>query len=163
LQPGAQDGTPITSRAAQGACFLRLRKPSALEVTVPESISHSKTPAGGIWYTIFRLSLPLQRESALFLIVNVLDVMMTYLMLSDIPEPYGRTMFYESNPVARWFLVRWHLPGIVVFKFTMVAVVEVIAQIVALRQLQLGRRLLEFGTLVVAVVVLYSMYLLLWH
>jgi len=130
---------------------------------VPESVSPSKTPAGGIWYTIFRLSLPLQRESALFLIVNVLDVMMTYLMLSDIPEPDGRAMFYESNPVARYVFEHWELSGIVIFKFSMVAVVEVIAQIVALRQLQLGRRLLEFGTLVVAVVVLYSMYLLLWH
>jgi hypothetical protein len=130
---------------------------------VPESVSHPKTPARGLWYTIFRLSLPLQRESALFLIVNVLDVMMTYLMLSDVPEPDGRAMFYESNPVAHWFFVKWELSGIVVLKFTMVAVVEVIAQIIAIRRLQLGRRLLEFGTLVVALVVLYSMYLLLTH
>jgi hypothetical protein len=117
----------------------------------------------GIWYTVFRYSLPLQRESALFILVSVLDVMMTYLMLSDVPEPDGRVMFYESNPVARWFLEGWGLNGIVIFKFTMVAVVEVIAQIVAFRQLQLGRRLLEFGTLIVALVVLYSMYLLLTH
>jgi hypothetical protein len=130
---------------------------------VPESVSQPSTPAGGLWYTLFRLSLPLQRESALFVIVNVLDVMMTYLMLSDVPEPEGRAMFYESNPVARWFFVGWGLSGIVIFKFTMVAVVAVIAQIVALRQLQVGRRLLEFGTLVVSVVVLYSMYLLLTH
>jgi len=142
---------------------LRRRNPSASEVTVPESVSQPQTPTGGLWFTIFRLSLPLQRESALFLIVNVLDVMMTYMMLSDAPKPNGRAMFYESNPVAHWFFVGWGLYGIVVFKFTMVAVVEVIAQVVALRQLQLGRRLLEFGTLVVAVVVLYSMYLLLWH
>jgi hypothetical protein len=112
---------------------------------------------------IFRLALPLQRESALFLLVSVLDVMMTYLMLSDVPEPDGRAMFYESNPVARWFFEGWGLSGIVIFKFTMVAVVEVIAQVVALRQLQMGRRLLEFGTLIVALVVLYSMYLLLSH
>jgi hypothetical protein len=130
---------------------------------VPESVSQPKTPARGLWYTIFRLSLPLQRESALFVIVSVLDVMMTYLMLSDVPEPDGRVMFYESNPVARWFFEGWGLSGIVAFKFSMVAVVEVIAQIVAIRQLQVGRRLLEFGTLVVAVVVLYSMYLLLTH
>ena len=130
---------------------------------MPESVSQPQTPTGGLWFTIFRLSLPLQRESALFLIVNVLDVMMTYLMLSDVPEPDGRVMFYESNPVARWFFVKWELSGIVVLKFTMVAVVEVIAQIIAIRRLQLGRRLLEFGTLVVALVVLYSMYLLLTH
>jgi hypothetical protein len=130
---------------------------------VPEPISESQSSPRGIWYMLFRLSLPLQRESALFLLVSVLDVMMTFLMLSDVPEPDGRAMFYESNPVARWFFERWALSGIVIFKFTMVAVVEVIAQIIALRQLQLGRRLLEFGTLVVALVVLYSMYLLLTH
>jgi hypothetical protein len=130
---------------------------------VPESVSQSHSPPRGVWHMIFRLALPLQRESALFLLVSVLDVMMTYLMLSDVPEPDGRAMFYESNPVARWFFEGWGLTGIVAFKFTMVAVVEVIAQIIALRRLQLGRRLLEFGTLVVALVVLYSMYLLLSH
>jgi hypothetical protein len=114
-----------------------------------------------VWHTLFRLSLPLQRESALFLLVNVLDVMMTFMMLTDVPEPEGRVMFYESNPVARWFLKDWGVTGIIAFKFTMVAVVEVIAQVVALRQLQVGRRLLEFGTIVVSLVVLYSMYLLL--
>jgi hypothetical protein len=150
-------------RVPRCAAVSRLSKPSASEVTVPESVSQPQTPAGDLWYVVFRLSLPLQRESALFLIVNVLDVMMTYMMLSDAPEPEGRTMFYESNPVAHWFLAGWGLYGIVIFKFSMVAVVEVIAQIVALRQLQMGRRLLEFGTLVVAVVVLYSMYLLLSH
>jgi hypothetical protein len=130
---------------------------------VPESLSERKLFPRGVWHTIFRLSLPLQRESALFLIASVLDVMMTYLMLSDVPEPEGRAMFYESNPVARYIFEGWGLSGIVVFKFSMVAVVEVIAQIVALRKLQMGRRLLEFGTLVVALVVLYSMYLLLTH
>jgi Domain of unknown function (DUF5658) len=130
---------------------------------VPETVSPRPSSHRGVWYTIFRLSLPLQRESSLFLIVSVLDVMMTYLMLYDIPEPDGRTMFYESNPVARWFFEGWGLHGIIAFKFTMVAVVEVIAQVIALRNLGLGRRLLEFGTVIVALVVLYSMYLLVTH
>ena len=34
--------------------------------------------------TLFRLPLPLQRESCLFLIVNVLDVLMTCLLLNDV-------------------------------------------------------------------------------
>jgi hypothetical protein len=160
LQDSRQDGTPNTSRAARR---FRSSRPLHQKATVPESVSQSQSSPHGIWHTIFRLSLPLQRESALFLLVNVLDVMMTFLMLSDVPEPDGRAMFYESNPVARWFFDHWELSGIVAFKFTMVAVVEVIAQVVAMRQLQLGRRLLEFGTLVVALVVLYSMYLLLSH
>jgi hypothetical protein len=133
------------------------------EAIVPESVPRPESTPRGIWHLLFRLALPLQRESALFVIVSVLDVMMTYMMLSDVPEPDGQAMFYESNPVARYVFYRWNLPGIVIFKFSMVAVVEVIAQIVAIRNLHLGRRLLEFGTLVVALVVLYSMYLLLSH
>jgi len=130
---------------------------------VPESVSQPPSARNGVWHALFRYALPLQRESALFLLASVLDVIMTYLMLSDVPEPDGRALFYESNPLARWFFEKWNLSGIVAFKFTMVAVVEVIAQIIALRRLQLGRQLLEFGTLVVALVVLYSMYLLLTH
>jgi hypothetical protein len=130
---------------------------------VPESVSERQSTPRGVWHMIFRLALPLQRESALFLIVSVLDVMMTYMMLYDMPESEGRAMFYESNPVAGYILKGWGLRGIVIFKFSMVAVVEVIAQVVALRKLELGRRLLEFGTVVVALVVLYSMYLLLTH
>jgi hypothetical protein len=132
-------------------------------MTVPDSVPERQSTPHGVWHMIFRLALPLQRESALFLIVSVLDVMMTYLMLFDIPEPEGRTMFYESNPVARYIFEGWGLRGIVIFKFSSVALVEVIAQIIALRRLELGRRLLEFGTVVVALVVLYSMYLLLTH
>jgi Domain of unknown function (DUF5658) len=112
---------------------------------------------------VFRLALPLQRESALFVLVSVLDVMMTYLLLTDMPQPGGRTMFYESNPVANYFLQHWDISGVVIFKFSMVATVEVLAQVIALKNLPAGRRLLEFGTLIVALVVLYSMYLLLWH
>jgi hypothetical protein len=116
-----------------------------------------------VWKTIFRLPLPLQRQSALFLIVSVLDVMMTYILLADIPEVGGRVIFYESNPVARYFLKEWGVSGIVYFKFATVAVVEIIAHVVALRRIEVGRRLLEFGTLVVSCVVIYSMLLLLAH
>ena len=85
-----------------------------------------------IWETLFRLPLPLQRESSLFLIVNVLDVLMTCLLLEDLTGVTGETIFYESNPVARYFLVNWGtLAGIVYFKSrdSLVGVVEVIARI----------------------------------
>ncbi len=116
-----------------------------------------------IWETLFRLPLPLQRESSLFLIVSVLDVLMTCLLLEDLTGVAGRTIFYESNPVARFFFVHWHLSGIVYFKFGMVAFIEVLAHLVALKNVPVGRRLLEFGTLAVSVVVIYSMLLLVSH
>jgi Domain of unknown function (DUF5658) len=116
-----------------------------------------------VWETLFRLPLPLQRESCLYLIVSVLDVMMTCLLLGDLMGVTGETIFYESNPVARYFLEGWGLTGIIFFKFGMVAFIEVISQIVATKNEAAGRRLLEFGTLVVSVVVIYSMYLLVSH
>jgi hypothetical protein len=127
-----------------------------------DSLSQHK-PEVNLWRAIFRRPLPLQRESALFLIVSVLDVMMTYLLLACMSETEGRQMFYESNPVARFFWDGWGVSGIVYFKFLMVAVVEVIAHIVAIQKVNVARRILEFGTLAVSIVVIYSMLLLVWH
>lgn len=118
------------------------------------------------WRAIFRLPVPLQRESALFLIVNVLDVLMTYILIDDVGGVTGRAMFYESNPVARFFLQHGANPGvldfraIVYFKFANVAFVEIIAYVIARRRIEIARRVLEFGTLIVALVVIYSMVLL---
>jgi hypothetical protein len=116
-----------------------------------------------IWETLFRLPLPLQRESSLFLIVSVLDVLMTCMLLQDLTGVTGRTIFYESNPVPRYFFEGWGLSGIIYFKFVMVAFIEVIAHLIALKKIPVGRRLLDFGTLVVSIVVIYSMYLLVSH
>lgn len=128
-----------------------------------DSLSPQNPELPTIWDTVFRLPLPLQRESALFLIVSVLDVMMTHILLDGSAGNSGRVMFYESNPVARYFLEGWGLGGIVYFKFALVTFVEVIAHIVALKKVDVGRRLLEFGTLVVSAVVIYSMLLLVSH
>lgn len=116
-----------------------------------------------VWETLFRLPLPLQRESSLFLIVSVLDVLMTCLLLEDLTGVTGRVIFYESNPVANYFLAGWGLAGIIYFKFAMVAFIEVISHLVALKNVSAARRLLEFGTLAVSVVVIYSMLLLVSH
>jgi hypothetical protein len=113
--------------------------------------------------TMFRLPLPLQRESCLFLIASVLDVLMTRMLLEDLTGVTGRTIFYESNPVAGYFFHHWNLAGIVYFKFVMVGFIEVIAHVIALKNVAVGRRLLDFGTLIVSVVVIYSMYLLMSH
>ncbi len=120
----------------------------------------SSSPPNSVWNVLFRLPVPLQRQSSLFLIVSVLDVMMTYILLADVGGVTGPSVFYESNPVARYFLEGWGVRGIVYFKFAMVAVVEAIAHVVAIKNVAIGRRLLEFGTLVVSIVVIYSMLLL---
>ena len=80
-------------------------------------------------------------KAALFLIASVLDVLMTCMLLGDLTGVTGRTIFYESNPVARYFLQGWGLAGIVYFKFGMVGFIEVIAHVVALKNVAIGRRL----------------------
>ena len=106
--------------------------------------------------------LPLEHETALFVLVSTLDVFMTYLLLSR-RAGEGGVVFVEGNPVARFFLNHWGVPGLIYFKFAMVAVVCVIAQVVARRKPRTARRLLSLATLVVGGVVVYSLTLLLRH
>ena len=82
-------------------------------------------------------------------LASALDVFMTYLLLL-------RDDFTESNPIALFFLTHWGIKGMVAFKFFMVAVVAAIAQYIAMTKLTVARRILNFGTLVVAGVVIYS-------
>jgi hypothetical protein len=127
------------------------------------SLSRQSVGFRKVWETLVCLPLPLQRESCLFLIVSVLDVMMTCLVLGDLMGLTGETIFYESNPVARYFFEHWQLSGIIFFKFGMVAFIEIISHIVAIKNVAVGRRLLEFGTLIVSFVVIYSLVLLVSH
>lgn len=97
--------------------------------------------------------LPLERETCIFILVNALDVFMTYLLLVT-------GSFRESNQLANYFIAHWGIRGMVYFKFSLVAVVTVIAQIVARKKMETGRKLLNFGSLIVAGVVIYSFVLL---
>ncbi len=94
--------------------------------------------------------LPLETETATFILVNALDVFLTVLLL------YRHT-HDEGNPLAKWFLDRWGVPGMVYFKFGMVAAVCVIAQVVARRRPATARRLLHATTALVGAVVIYSL------
>jgi len=93
--------------------------------------------------------LPLERETCVFILLNALDVFMTYIMLVT-----GH--FRESNQIANYFLAGWGIKGLVYFKFALVALVTSIAQIVARKKFATGRNLLNFGSLIVGGVVIYS-------
>lgn len=99
--------------------------------------------------------LPLETETTQFILVNVLDFFMTYWLLQT-----GR--FRESNPVADYFLASWGpVKGMLLFKLALVTFVCLIAQIVAIWNLDRARWLLRLGTAIVAIVVIYSFTLLL--
>lgn len=96
--------------------------------------------------------LPLQNETTFFILVNVLDIFMTYALLH-----FGGI---ETNPVAAFFLKRWNVRGLVAFKMFVVAVICILSQIVAHHHLRRAKQLLIIGTIIVAAVVLYSGWLL---
>src|SRR5262245_8862941 len=105
--------------------------------------------------SFFLRRLPLEHETAIYLLVSSLDVFMTYLLLRN-DHTEEDVWFFESNPVARYFLYHWGPRGMIYFKFVMVGVVCLIAQVIAARRIRVARRLLWFATLVVAGVVIYS-------
>lgn len=100
------------------------------------------------------LKIYFEEDITRFLLVSALDVFMTFILLYD-------GQFEESNPVARYFLDRWGLAGMIYFKFALAALVCCISQIVARKKPHLARFVLQFGTVVVACVVLYSLWLFL--
>lgn len=100
--------------------------------------------------------LPLENETVWFVLVSALDVFMTYLLVR---QPH----ITEGNPVAAFFLNHWGVKGMVYYKFFMVAFVAVIAQVIARKREDIARRLLQFATIVVGAVVIYSLVLYLRH
>ena len=116
-----------------------------LDPSQPESDSSAPS-------SIWRDQLPLESPTTWFILVNALDVFMTYILLN-------LDGFRESNEVANFVLQKFGMRGMIYFKFVMVAVVTVIAQIVARKKLWLARWLLIGGTIFVSCVVIYSSYL----
>lgn len=98
--------------------------------------------------------LPLETETAVFILVNVLDTFLTMLLML-----YAGG-HHEGNPVARYFFDRWGFRGLIYYKMTMVAFVCIIVQIIAWQRVKTARRLLYFLTAIVGAVVIYSLLLL---
>lgn len=98
-----------------------------------------------VWWRNFQL----ETETAFFILVNVLDFVLTFLLLWT----PGHT---EANPFARYFLDRWGFRGMLYFKLSLVTLVCLIAQIVAVHRPALARGLLIGSTAIVAAVVIYS-------
>ncbi|MEW4529382.1 MAG: DUF5658 family protein [Maioricimonas sp. JB045] len=119
-------------------------------------------PIGRLWHLLFRQQLPLEHETAMFVLVNVLDFFATWRLLTH-GQP-GDRVFVESNPIARYFLYGWGpVKGMLMFKLALVLIVCGIAQIIAIWKPETASRLLNFGTLAVGAVVVYSVTLFVRH
>ena len=108
-----------------------------------------------------RRHLRFESEISWFVLVSALDVFMTWAILRFSAEGTTRNTMIEGNPIARWVIHHWGIRGMVYFKFAMVAVVVVIAEIVGHSRPLMARLLLFAGTAIVGSVVAYSLMLLL--
>lgn len=136
------------------------RNPFAPPATAPQKKTARKSSAGGkrtgkpasSAKHLLTGKLPLQDQTTYFILVNTLDIFLTYLHLIS-----GN---HEANPIAAMFIQSWGVIGMIAYKMSIVALVCVIAQIVALTSLKKAAWLLNFGTLFTTCVVIYSVWLL---
>ena len=83
-----------------------------------------------------------------FIFVSAMDLMMTWVVLY-----FGGR---EVNVLADYILDRWALPGMVVYKFTLVVIVIFICEIVGQYRPRLGRRLSIFAVVITLVPVIIA-------
>jgi hypothetical protein len=91
--------------------------------------------------------------TTVFLVVNLLDIVLTVVLLY-------RGGHREANPLAEYILNHWGWEEMALFKVATTVVVCLIAQYVARSKPTAARRLLYVTSAIVAVVVFYSVVLL---
>lgn len=92
-----------------------------------------------------------------YVFLSALDIMLTYLILHplfsspgtafDATNPYGvyEQRGHEVNVLADWVIKLAGVPGMVVYKFALVALVIGICEIVGRRRFQIGLRVAEWA------------------
>jgi hypothetical protein len=114
-------------------------------------------PPTRLWRSIFSRHFILADETTTFILVNALDLFITYVLLAW-PESGG----YETNPIARR-LFQWDMRSLIAFKFGMATVAAVCCELVAGRNERLGRVVLLSLTVIVGSVAAYGLYLIAIH
>jgi DNA-directed RNA polymerase subunit RPC12/RpoP len=148
LAPESPAPMPV---AALGTCALTRNE----QVTSARHSRHSFWP-GLVRAGVGESSL-LERESLGLIALSAADLLVTYALLRQGPA------FYESNPVAQWFFLRWNIAGMALFKFGTIGAVVVIGEIVERNRPGWGRGLLLVSCLATAAVVVYGLRLLIGH
>jgi hypothetical protein len=95
-----------------------------------------------------------EQESLALLFLSIADLLVTHALLRSGPA------YYESNPIAHWFFARWNIAGMTVLKFSVVAFVVLIGEVVERRRPGLGKGMLTVASLMTAAVVAYGLKLL---
>jgi hypothetical protein len=98
---------------------------------------------------LFQQPLPLETETCWFLLLGVLDLALTYGLLNS-----GSVR--EANPLARLALFAGGLRGLIGYKFALLTVVAVTAQLIAHHRLRTARLIFRTGIALQLIVVVYS-------
>jgi hypothetical protein len=93
-----------------------------------------------------------------FLLLNCLDAALTYIMLMY-PRFEHEPTAIEANQMAKFFLDRWGIAGMLAFKFASAVFVCAVVLLIAQKNVQTARRTLMLGTLILFAVVAYSVHL----
>jgi len=109
---------------------------------------------GSRWRLLFRRRLQLESETSWFLLLGVLDMVLTSVLLNT-----GHAR--EANPLARLFLSAAGVRGLIHYKCALLALVTLTGQVIALRRRPAARGVLQVGIAVQLLVVAYSVVLVL--
>jgi hypothetical protein len=120
----------------------------------------SRLEQNGLLRFIFKRR-PFEHETSLYLLVSVLDFLMTFWMLNHRGE--GPLRFVESNRVASYFLDRWGTQGLFSFKIAAIVFVLLLTIIIGERRPGAARFVLWLGILATGFTVVYSVALYLKH
>src|SRR5262245_25437042 len=108
-----------------------------------ETCSDGRPSACGFREPMLPYSVPLEFEILLFTLVSAMDLLITWQLLTQ-QSSNAALAFVESNPIAEYFLYGWGFSGLVFFKFSLVALVAIVCQVIARRKINVARRLLRF-------------------
>src|SRR5262245_38783083 len=95
------------------------------------------------------------RVLLLFIVLSFVDLYLTWFLL----ETSGGKI-YESNPIAAAWLASYGYRGLVTYKIMGLLLVGIVSVYISFRKPVTGKRLLMFATAALALVTLYSYYLM---
>ena len=99
----------------------------------------------------------MQGLAACLVALSAADLFMTFTLLRASPT------FFEANPLARWFFARWNMAGMVGFKFSIIAGVIALAELIERKRPGRGKFVLIVGCLGAAYAVVVGLRLFLGH
>jgi len=127
-------------------------KPAARSQRAPRKGVLSKAWSGGAIEES-----QIQGLAVLLIILSAADLLMTVTLLRASPR------FFEGNPLANWFLARWNIMGLVMFKFGILGGVTVVSEFIERRRPGWGRFVLFIGCVGAAYAVYTGLNLYLGH